>query len=94
MFVHANKEESIKNTFFISPRLYELSPVFVNNYEFELANFRKNISFIYKQLGLMEKPVDYKTGNHPSTANPYAPGASAPGFGINLLDLFPRKKRR
>ncbi len=94
MFVHANQTEAAGNTFYLDIRPYELSPVLVKDYTYDLANFRKNMDFIYKQLGLEKKPVDYKTGSYPLTANPYAPGAKAPGFGFNLLDLFSQKKRR
>lgn len=94
IFVHGNASNKNENAYFLSFRPYELSPIIVKNYEVELANFEKNMKFIYKQIGMMEKPVDYKSGGSPQTANPYAPGASAPGFGINLLDLFGRKKKR
>lgn len=93
-FVHGNSKNASENVYFLCFRPYELSPVIVKIYEYDLANFEKNMKFIYKQIGMMEKPVDYKTGGHPSTANPYAPGASAPGFGFNLLDLFAKKKKR
>lgn len=93
-FVFGNSEIANKNKYYLDFRPYELSPVIVRNYEMDLANFEKNMKFIYKEIGMMDKPVDYKTGSSPLTANPYAPGASAPGFGFNLLDLFPRKKKR
>lgn len=93
-FVFGNPRTAKENTFFLNFRPYELSPIIVKNYEYDLANFEKNMKFIYKQIGMMEKPVDYKSGNTPQTANPYAPGASAPGFGINILDLFAKKKKR
>lgn len=92
MFIHGNNKSAVENMYFLSIHPYEISPVMVKSYDVELANFEKNMKFIYKQIGLMEKPVDYKTGGHPSTVNPYAPGASAVGFGINLLDLFQKKK--
>lgn len=93
MFVFANTNNASENVFFLSFRPYEINPVIVNNYEVDLANFERNMKLIYKQLGMMERPVDYKTGYNPLSANPYAPGASSPGFGFNLLDLFPKKKR-
>jgi len=94
MFIHGNEKSAAENIFFLSIRPYEISPVIVKSYEVDLANFEKNMQFIYKQIGLMKKPTDYKTSYGPQTANPYAPGASTPGFGFNLLDLFPGKKRR
>ncbi len=94
LFVQANKKHASENTFFLNIQPYEISPVIVKSYEVDLANFERNMKLIYKQLGLMPKPIDYKTGSNLQTINPYAPGASAPGFGINLLDLFSKKKKR
>ena len=93
-FVFGNSGIARENKYYLDFSPYELSPVIVKNYEVDLANFEKNMKFIYKQIGMTEKPVDYKIGSYPLTANPYAPGASAPGFGFNLLDLFSRKKKK
>jgi len=92
MFVHANQHEAVENIFLLSFCPYEVGQVTVSDYTYELANFRKNIANMNDQIKRMEGPVDYKTGSNPQTVNPYSPGAKSPGFGVNLLDLFPKKK--
>lgn len=94
MFVHPNAKPAHENEFLLSFRPYELSSVRINDYKISDANFKKNMGIMMMHIRGLDKPVDYKLGGSPQTVNPYAPGATAPGFGINLLDLFRKKKKR
>ena len=92
IFIQANEKRASENRFFLGIKPYEVSPIVVKSYKVELANFEKNMKIIYKQLRMMEIP-NYKSNYGPETANPYAPGASSPGFGISMSGSSKKKEK-
>ena len=89
--VHANNQPKSENTIRVEFRHYMIEPVISNSYQFQMANFEKNIKLMYAQL--------QKLGYHSNISksiriNPYDPDELDPGLTVRLNDLFRFLKKK